>query len=239
MEQSLTTDPVRALPAAEAVKAAPLRLKKNMSVGQVFQIIAANCLTQILANAAGVRRQDGESVHQMRVGLRRLRSALGLFKAVLPPNEPLREELDWLTRQLGIARDWDIVAGPVLNGLAEALEEPLPLEYVRQAAMRQSKKSAKDAADAVSSARYERLVLSLTQWINQREWRGTASADQRKRLKSRIPCFADQMLRRYRRGMKKQGKKLPEATAQRRHKVRIAAKKTPLHRGILSLPVPG
>ncbi|QWA12944.1 CHAD domain-containing protein [Sodalis ligni] len=226
MENLSTSDPVRSLPAAEAVKAAPLQLKKAMTVGHVFQLIAANCLAQILANAAGVRRQDGESVHQMRVGLRRLRSAIGLFKAVLLPNESLKEELDWLTRQLGMARDWDILAGPVLSALTDELDEPLPIEYVRQAASRQAKKNDKSAAAAVSSPRYERLVLSLTQWINQRGWRDKTSASQQKRLKSRISPFADEMLKHYRRRLKKHGKKLAGAAPTERHKVRIAAKKT-------------
>jgi len=226
MVKLATTDPVPSLPAAEAVKAAPLQLGKTMTVGQVFQAITANCLSQILANAAGVRRQDGESVHQMRVGLRRLRSAIGLFKEVLLPNEALKEELDWLTRQLGMARDWDILAGPVLSGLSCELDEPLPIEYVQQAASRQAKKNDKNAVAAVSSARYERLVLSLTLWINQRDWRDKTSASQRKQLKAHIPLFADKMLRHYRRRLKKHGEKLPEATVAGRHKVRIAAKKT-------------
>ncbi len=225
MENLSPTAPVRSLPIAQAVKAAPLRLTKIMTVGQAFQAITANCLTQIQANAAGVRRQDEESVHQMRVGLRRLRSALGLFKEVLLPNEPLTAELNWLTRQLGMSRDWDILAGPILNGLAEEMEERLPLDDIRQAASRQAKIQGRGAAETVSSARYEQLALSLTRWIKNRDWRDNTSMDQRKRLKTRIPAFADDRLRHYRRRLKKHGEKLAEATAARRHKVRIAAKK--------------
>ncbi len=125
-----------------------------------------------------------------------------------------------------MARDWDVLAGPVLSALADELEEPLPIEYVRQAVSRQAKKNDKNAAAAVSSARYERLVLALTQWINQRDWRDKDSASQRKQLKTRIAPFADGMLRHYRRQLKKQGKKLTQVSAAERHKVRIAAKKT-------------
>ena len=66
-----------------AVKARPVQLKKRDSIEDAFRRIACNCLDQINANERGVASgHDPSSVHQMRVGLRRLRSALDLFAKV-------------------------------------------------------------------------------------------------------------------------------------------------------------
>jgi len=58
------------------VEAAPLELAPGLTVEQGFQAITRHCLAQLQGNEAGVAQgHDPESVHQMRVGLRRLRSA--------------------------------------------------------------------------------------------------------------------------------------------------------------------
>jgi CHAD domain-containing protein len=57
-----------------------------------------------------VRRDEPDSVHQMRVATRRLRSTLQSFGAVLRPADTghLRDELAWLGGVLGEARDTEI-----------------------------------------------------------------------------------------------------------------------------------
>jgi triphosphatase len=47
----------------------------------------------------------------MRVGLRRLRAAISVFKELLPgaETEKIKTELRWLTDQLGPARDFDVL----------------------------------------------------------------------------------------------------------------------------------
>ncbi|MEP9326573.1 CHAD domain-containing protein [Paraburkholderia phymatum] len=70
---------------AEAVKAKPVCLGKGDSIENAFCTILHNCLEQVHANERGVvSGRDPSCVHQMRVGLRRLRSALDLFKEIIP-----------------------------------------------------------------------------------------------------------------------------------------------------------
>lgn len=57
-------------------------------------------------------RQDAEdAVHKMRVGTRRLRSALATYRRVLDRavTDPIRDELKWLASQLGAARDAEVI----------------------------------------------------------------------------------------------------------------------------------
>jgi len=69
-------------------------------------------LAQIEANARGVLLStDPEFLHQLRVGLRRLRSALRAFRGLLPakPAKHLARSLRKLSPKLGAARDWDVL----------------------------------------------------------------------------------------------------------------------------------
>lgn len=94
-----------------AIGAAPVRLAKHGNVEQAFKAIASSCVAQVQANAAGVaHRYDGESLHQIRVGLRRLGAALDLFKDIVELPEDLQRDIDWLANELGNARDWDMLA---------------------------------------------------------------------------------------------------------------------------------
>jgi len=127
------------LAAPMAVKARKLILPPHATVEQAFQAICANCLEQLQANEAGViDAGDAESLHQMRVGLRRLRAALGQFRAVLPLPVSLVDDIDWLAAQLGPARDWDVLAGTTLPALAAALADPAD-EGTLQAAVAQQR----------------------------------------------------------------------------------------------------
>ena len=70
-----------------------------------------SCLLQITTNANllhGVR--NPEVVHQIRVGLRRLRAAFATFKPILPPDglDRLERETEWLSAELEPARDLDV-----------------------------------------------------------------------------------------------------------------------------------
>lgn len=63
-----------------------LQLDKNTSQFGFLQQVVNNCLAQILPNATAIAdgSPDGNHVHQIRVGLRRLRTALKVFKNFAP-----------------------------------------------------------------------------------------------------------------------------------------------------------
>src|SRR5690606_12993673 len=63
------------------------------------------------------RGDDPEGVHQMRVGLRRLRSLFTVFAPVLPAAQTdyFKSELKWLASELGAARDYDVFRDEILR----------------------------------------------------------------------------------------------------------------------------
>jgi CHAD domain-containing protein len=113
-----------------------------------------------------VRRAEPGSVHDMRVTSRRLRSTLRSFRAILRAQDTrhLRDELRWLGRVLGAARDGEV--------LAERLDEhlrQLPRELVMgpvAARLRlhfapREQAAAQSVAEALNSGRYLALLDEL------------------------------------------------------------------------------
>jgi inorganic triphosphatase YgiF len=80
------------------VRASPVVLDAESSAAEGFRGIALSCLHQVAANREAVLNDDPEGVHQMRVGLRRLRAALSLFKPMLDGGglEKVKKDLKWL-----------------------------------------------------------------------------------------------------------------------------------------------
>ena len=80
----------------------------------------------IRAGEHAVRRDETESVHDMRVAIRRLRSTLKTFRPLWDRERarPVRDELKWLADLLGAVRDGEVM----LNRLTDAIHaEPAEL----------------------------------------------------------------------------------------------------------------
>ena len=150
------------------------------------------CLRQITANAERLRhRASPEVIHQLRVGLRRLRSLITSFKHVVADARlpAIKAELKWLTGELDAARNLDVLLhgdyraavaqkddAEGLKGLGVRLRGARRMAYVR-------------AAGAVESERFRRLLLDLLVWIETGPW--TVAGDRRAE-----PRAADPPLRR-------------------------------------------
>ncbi|KXU84190.1 metal-chelation protein CHAD [Paraburkholderia monticola] len=210
---------------SEAVKAQRVQLDKRASIEEAFSVIARNCLDQVQANERGVvSGHDPSSVHQMRVGLRRLRSALDLFATVIPAYPGLNDELRWIASELGAARDWEVLAGSTLDH-ADFKDHPDEIQPVRQACEKIAVDNRQRAAAAVESVRYTRLALQLALWLSRKGWRDGMSDEQREAIGSLVKPFAEDVLRSRHRKLIKRGKGLADLDDHRRHRARIAAKK--------------
>ena len=106
----------------EPAKASPLGLTPAATVADGFRHIVRNCMSHVLANEACVLAGgNDEGIHQMRVALRRLRSAFGLFDDIIASGDAkaLKDEVRWLMDRLGPARDWDILYHGFFQPFAE------------------------------------------------------------------------------------------------------------------------
>jgi inorganic triphosphatase YgiF len=212
--------------AAAAVKAMPVALNREACVEEGFRVIVSNCLKHMQDNEVSVAQGiDPESIHQMRVGLRRLRSALRLFSPWIPFPAALQEELSWLGGELGAARDADVLADNTLPKVIEACPQEAELLLLRQFALANAAKKRQQAAEAVASVRQSRLLLTLFSWRQAMRWHEALDAAALKALAEPLKKRATRILIRRHEKLIKSGKRLAHATPKERHLVRIAAKK--------------
>ncbi len=98
-----------------------------LTVGDVLAAYLTEHLTALQHEEARLRAGEDEGVHQLRVAARRLRSALSTYARVLEDGatDRLRDDLRWLGRVLGDARDAQVARQRLL-----ALVKDQPAELV-------------------------------------------------------------------------------------------------------------
>jgi triphosphatase len=203
-------------------KAVAVALRPDMGRAEVLQTVARGCLAQIHANEEGfLSGRDPEFLHQVRVGFRRLRVALAMpddpdWRAAL---EPVRGEMKWLFSLLGPARNWDVFMTETLPPLLRHLKADEGLAGLRARCLRVRRRHMARARDAMNSARYPALLLSLGTLLYGRpppELPGASAP---------APGFAQAIIERRDKAMRRRGEGLRSATPEERHTARIAAKK--------------
>ncbi|RXH35216.1 hypothetical protein XH99_04710 [Bradyrhizobium nanningense] len=206
-----------------AQRAESIALKAGLSPREAFRPIAHSTLHQITANADPVRDMDAEGVHQMRVGLRRLRAAISLFADLLPraSTARIKTELKWLTAELAPAREIDVFLNESIRPITEQGVPRRGARAIRKRFSRQRMAAFGRARAAVMSARYRRLLIDVAEWIEG----GRPRAHDDRNDERTIAAYAAELLDRRIRKARKQGKRLTNLEPMQRHKLRIRIKK--------------
>jgi inorganic triphosphatase YgiF len=206
----------------QAHKKPPVAPEPDASVAAVFQAVAHSSLEAIAANAEVLRqRADPETVHQLRVAARTLRSALSNFRDVVEDAgfPHVKEELRWLAKSCDEARNLDVFIAETLDPASDLDPRPHGLEALRPAVEAARDRAHAEVAQMVSSARFRDLLIAVTGWADTGGWRGGEPA--------RAPArpFAAALLDERLNNLLKDGRRLAEANDAERHAVRIDAKK--------------
>ena len=202
-------------------KASAAGLMAAMTARDAFAAAARSCLAQMRANEAPARLgSDPESIHQLRVGLRRLRALATAYRDTLAsePHEYLSRELRWLQQELNPARDWDVFIATTLTPIAERVPGLRPgLDAAGELrALAQSR-----ACATLDSPRYTALLLRCYSWLATGGW---AAADA-PALDRPVGDFASAILHRRHRRLRKFGGKRADMSEAELHRLRLMAKK--------------
>lgn len=195
------------------------------TAGVAFQIVARDSLIQIAGNAALLQRsQSPEVLHQLRVGLRRLRTAMTVFKAMLDTEglAAARHETRWLAGALAQARDIDVF----LQNTArpdEAEESPGRAAFLQALRLAQTE-GYEQAMMAVRSPRYDALLLSLGEWIEVGPWLRSDHAGQREMRDAPVAVIAPPIMDRLHDRLKRHARGFADLDASARHELRKRAK---------------
>lgn len=212
---------------AAAVKAAPVALAPDVDVQSAFRMIARACLHQLVANQSMMLAGDAEGLHQMRVALRRLRAAISLFSDMLsdPQTEVLKGEFKWITGALGPAREFEIFLKRAVEPAADRERDEPGITLVSRELRQKREDALARARAAVESPRFRDLALDTLAWIETGDWMRN-SDDAAGILRERpVAAVAAEQLRRRWKKILKGGKRLYTLDPQRRHRLRIQAKK--------------
>jgi triphosphatase len=207
--------------APQAVHAEPVALAREMTVDSALQEIGRNCLAQALRNQLPVLERKPEGIHQMRVAVRRLRSAISSLKEMLPAEDRrwVDEELRWLGGALGQARNFDVFSTELLPAARAGMANGAGWDELAGTLDRLRRSASDRAREAVLSERYTGAMLHLLRWFEARGWRESVLPN------SSIGDIAGPVLERRRHKLRQRSKGFDRLGPRERHKLRIAAKK--------------
>ena len=143
----------------------PMPRPDDLAVDAIRAVLCRH-VRHLLVADVGVRRDLPDSVHQMRVAARRLRSALATFAPLIEKEQAdaLREELKWIASELGMIRDTEVMLAR-LDEHAGRLEDPADTERARAAIdpllTRRLAAARSSALAALRSDRHQQLVDDL------------------------------------------------------------------------------
>lgn len=210
-----------------AVKAEPVVLGVDMTTGAAAQVILRACLQQFCRNQLLLAGRASEPLHQARVGLRRLRSAIALFGPALrdAASGDIALRLRELSQELGAARDLDVYLSRSTAVEAVRLDRE-PGSDALLAALRVRREAAFDGLLAtLAKPSFRQLMLDVFVWIEAGAWLTSADPIGRTARVRPFRAFAAELLEAQRRKVRTRGRGLARLSPASRHRLRIAAKK--------------
>ena len=210
-------------------KAEPIALRPNLSAAEAFQIIARACVRHFRLNEPLlIASRSPEPLHQARVAIRRLRSALSLFEPVVTDivYQRIKRSLRDVSHQFGEARNPDVYNAQIKVRDADEGRQltPFALNPVAQA-QTERERAYERAISTLQSKRFRQFMQDLVAWIQAGPWRTSDEPERQTARNQNIEDFAASILERCRRKLKQQGRHLERLSPEKRHRIRIEAKK--------------
>lgn len=206
-----------------AVRASRITLKRKATLSSAFQVIGRSALHHIAANEPAVLAGKPDGVHQMRIGVRRLRAAMWVFSKLLRSKQTatIKRDLKWLARKLGSVRDLDVFLNTKINRMGGAQSPIFGFPDLTSELIYRRDLAAEAAKSAISSPRYRLLIFNALEWIENGHWMKRAFVHGNQATKS----YAVDLFDRRTRKAKKRLKNVRKLNDHDRHKLRIAMKK--------------
>jgi inorganic triphosphatase YgiF len=205
-----------------------LRLDASVTLDEAFATILRSCFLHLLQSLPAA--EDGrnpEGVHQLRVSLRRLRSALDLMRSVgaLSNLDALRSEAKWLAQDLSAARDWDVFQLETLPTIANACPSVAGFDALGRAAAGRQSDAYRKAHHALADRRCAVFLIGLGGWIETRGWCNGVAAEDLGQLAEPAVNFAQRILSAQYAKVLKRGRRFKSLPAEQLHRVRLATKR--------------
>ncbi len=209
-------------------------LAAEQSVSQGFAQVVAHLAGVIAHYAPRADGQHGpEPVHQMRVALRRLRSAISLFRRAVhcPATDETTALLKQLGHVLGPARDWDVFTSGLGQHIGDAFPDDAAVQDLLAAAKRKRLAGYTALSRFLAGPVWRQLGVALAALATERPWETfqpeneIEAANHAELQVSSLPDFAARALHRRHRAMVAPGPDLSALPVEALHEIRLAGKR--------------
>lgn len=208
--------------------AKPVLLQPTNAVEQAIQTTLLECVSQISENIAALIASDHiEAAHQLRVGLRRCRSAFALFAPALGGArfDQLKASARDLGALVGGLRDLEVALSEMLASELERTPDHPGLLHMKQKLADQIEAERERLRSQLGTADTQRFIVDLAEFAALRGWLDPSDVTQSQRLSQDLPQFATKALERSFRKVCKLGEKIDTLSIEQRHELRKRAKK--------------
>jgi inorganic triphosphatase YgiF len=201
------------------VRAEGAQLAQGATCRDAIAMFVESATRQILANRTVVlETDDPEGAHQLRIGLRRLRSALNAFR----PLHESQSTLDMgrharaLARVVGELRDADVLIDTVYAPVAGTIRRHPGLQPLKEALLAHRAQKRELARAALRDRRWSALQLYLALW--------PGAIEEEQSLDQPVAGFASKALSSAWKKVAKKGKRLDALDREERHEMRKSLK---------------
>jgi CHAD domain-containing protein len=199
------------------------RLNGAMACDTAFRIVARRHLDALIANREATVSGDQTALHQMRVALTHLRTAILFFSPMVEDvmRDEVRDELKWLNGELGAVRDLDVAVGrmKVLNK-----KRPQILPAVG-AWNEKCNEGHRTLARMLHSVRYQWLIDQTGGWIENGPWSTKRDRQSETERAKPIGDYTTDKLLEWEKTLLNRGRKLRKMGTKKRHRLRLLNKK--------------
>lgn len=209
-------------------RAGDVPLERGQTAETAARDVLRDCAAQIGANAVAVLEgEDPEGPHQLRVGLRRLRSALQVFRPAIggAAADAIAAEARWLGQEVGRLRDLDVVLGEILAPEAALCPEEPGFARLAEAVAARREAVRETLREELRGARAQAFQWRLARFVETRGWLAPDDYAQTARLAQHVGLAAGPALDKRWAAVTKRAKGLAGLDVPARHELRKELKK--------------
>jgi len=199
------------------------RLNAAMACDTAFRIVARRHLDALGANREATCKGDPMALHQMRVALTHLRTAIVFFSPMVEDavRNEIRDELKWLNGELGAVRDLDVAFEHV-----EQLDKKRPEALSAIGAWNERRaESHRNLARTLRSVRFQWLTEQASAWIENGPWSTKKGKQAEAERAAPIGLYTADKLAEWEQKLLKRSRNLGKMGTKKRHRLRLLNKK--------------
>jgi CHAD domain-containing protein len=199
------------------------RLNAMMACDTAFRVVARRSLGDLIENHEATCNRDPEALHQVRIALTRLRTAILFFSPMVADSRrtQIREQLKWLNGHLGAVRDLDVA---IERLKAVDAQRPRTISSYRSWLAKRLD-SHRLLTRILRSARYRRLIEETSDWVERGSWSTKRNKKTAKQRASPIAEYSTGKLKLWQKKLLKKRRKLQKMGTEKRHRLRLLNKK--------------